>query len=670
MSISKKYKFPIVFAAHIRWCIVLAKLKELDLDYKIQQTREAFAIKPKDKKLKTTLESLEKDQKSKLSVNDLVKTLGLESISDQSPEGNLSRTDWDQWFCGKDKSTPLNSIYQCKGFYALEAPNNLVQRLTNMCEEFIKPEFDESKDRVSKYDTYINDWGEYALKLVNYNGGLANFLSLEHLSEVKDFWTEEKTPTGENFAEYAKDKPLMDENFAEYADHPNSLIKRILFLESDRYIQILTSTVAMLWPLWFFKRHENVQILKDISQFEKDNKNLNLGKPLPESEIFIDINTYIGEMAGLPYPFGIADKLLAINPVGRDGTKYQTGDPWPSEAQALIAEKIKQEFWSPPLLLAVRSGQFDPNIGNIQIEQRINSNQNNVVPLIKITDSCKDFYTIHVRKDLNHQKKSSWQDKLTKLKFAVEAGTFGDRLVKKLQKILRKYGQTIYSLPISRIQSSSDFAKPEFSEINTVPSYSPVNILIQTNPDYRRMTELETYQYEECASVFSRSFPAIVLCGGIFLARQPKAVDLIVDTAIYLNKLDILFRQLRPQWKVIEEEFEYLQLDDIDRKVAAVKTISKDCFASALSSPLVQMKIIFLKTEERAEPDNPKILREVTISPIEQWLVDIGKDMGRVLHNHEPELQEKFNTHWQQWGWATLFEFDQYVSISISCDLF
>jgi len=98
MSISKKYKFPIVFAAHIRWCIVLAKLKELDLDYKIQQTREAFAIKPKDKKLKTTLESLEKDQKSKLSVNDLVKTLGLESISDQSPEGNLSRTDWDQWF--------------------------------------------------------------------------------------------------------------------------------------------------------------------------------------------------------------------------------------------------------------------------------------------------------------------------------------------------------------------------------------------------------------------------------------------------------------------------------------------------------------------------------------------------------------------------------------------
>jgi hypothetical protein len=658
MSTSKKYKFPSVLAAHIQWCIVLAKLKELDLDYKIQQTREAFAVKPKDKKLSVTLIALEKEQKSKLSVKDLVKTLGLESLFDESLAGNLSRTDWDQWFCGKDKGTPLNSIYQCKGFYGLEAPNNLVQRLTNMCEEFTKESFDESKDRESKYDRYINDWGEYALKLVNRNTSLANFLSLEHLSDVKDFWAEENTQTGENLAEYA--------------DHPNSLIKRILFLESDRYIQILTSTVAMLWPLWFFKRHENVQKLKDISRFEKENKNLNLGKPLPESEIFIDINTSIGEMAGLPYPFGVADKLLGSNPVGRDGIKYQKGDPWPSEAQALIAEQIKKEFWSPPLLLAVRSGQFDPNIGNIQIEQRMNNNQNNVVPLIKITDSCKDFYTIHVRKDYgsNYSKKSSWQDKLTKLKFAVEAGTFGDRLVKKLQKVLRKYGQTIYSLPITRIQSSGDFTKSEFTEINIVPSFSPVNILIQTNPDYRRMTELETYQYEECASVFSRSFPAIVLCGGIFLARQPKAVDLIVDTATYLNKLDILFRQLRPQWKIIEEEFEYLQLDDIDRKIAAAKTISKDCFASALSSPIVQMGMISLKIEERPEPNNPKILREVTISPIEQWLVDIGKDMGKILHSHEPELQEKFNTHWQQWGWATLFEFDQYVSISISCDLF
>ena len=653
MSISQKYKFPIVLAAHMQCSIVIAKLKELDIDIATQilQLQKLVDAKPKDKKLSNKLESLKKEQKSKLSVKDLVKELSLKCLFDGNLEGYISKTDWENWFCGKDSQTPLNTIYQCKSLYGLEAPNNLVQRLTSMCEVFANGEFEEEKDRESKYDRYIREWGNYALMLVEHNGGLANFLSLEHLSDVKDFWAGDNTPTGDNFAEYA--------------DHPNSLIKRILFLERDRYIQILTSTVAMLWPLWFFKRHENVQILKDISRFEKDNKNLNLGKPLPESEIFIDINTYIGEMAGLPYPFGIADKLLAIKTV-----EYQIGDPWPSEAQTLIAEQIKHEFWSPPLLLAVKSGQFDPNIGNIQIEQRINSNQNNVVPLIKITDSCKDFYTIHVRKDLNHQKKSSWQDKLTKLKFAVEVGTFGDRLVKKLQKVLRKYGQTIYSLPISRIQSSSDFTKSKFSEINTVPSYSPVNILIQTNPDYRRMTELETYQYEECASVFSRSFPAIVLCGGMFLPRQPKAVDLIVDTAIYLNKLDILFRQLRPQWKVIEEEFEYLQLDDIDRKVAAVKTISKDCFASALSSPLVQMKIIFLKTEERAEPDNPKILREVTISPIEQWLVDIGKDMGRVLHSHEPELQEKFNTHWQQWGWATLFEFDQYVSISISCDLF
>ena len=76
-----------------------------------------------------------------------------------------------------------------------------------------------------------------------------------------------------------------------------SLIQRIIYLDNDRYVQIVTTAIGSLYPLWFFKSQQRKELLDRIATQDREMK-----KALPKRDLYIDVNTQIGQMAGLTLP--------------------------------------------------------------------------------------------------------------------------------------------------------------------------------------------------------------------------------------------------------------------------------------------------------------------------------------------------------------------------------
>ena len=300
-----------VLLDHIRWMVVLAKLKELDPD----------STEKPDSTIRT-IQDINNDQK-------LISFAPL--FTDDDAAFDISLELWQSLFCksvgAKDNrvSSYINTIYQCRNFYALDAPNNPAQRLTKIVDGT-------GRATEGKYDRHIGEWGNYAKKLVAANDSWGKFLGLENLSDVQDI---EFTSIGKKTG----------------AERESS-IQRILYLERDRYIQILTTTVCSLWPIWFLKNPDNIAVLKDITEREqKKNNNFRVGKRLPSQELYIDVNPFVGKMRGLPYPFSFADTLLT-EALTKQGKSIQDLDRtiWPAEAVILLTQKLRSQYWSPPIL--------------------------------------------------------------------------------------------------------------------------------------------------------------------------------------------------------------------------------------------------------------------------------------------------------------------------------
>jgi hypothetical protein len=605
MTISKKsqsMQVPKLLADHLRWMVVLAQLREID------------------------------GKEHRYTVKQLVADLQLESLFvkstgeiEREPVVGLSKKAWEIWFCGKSVEkgeSPLNSIYQCRSFYGLDAPNNLLQRLNKLLDlaidrhKTLEPEARRGK-KDSKYDRYLEQWGNYALQLVALNGGWENFSTRQSLAEIKDLWV-------------GIAPPRVDMTGADR----ESLIQRIVYLDRDRYIQIVTTAIGSLYPLWFFKSQERKELLDRIADRDRE-----LKKVLPKRDLYIDVNTQIGQMAGLPYPFGVADELLAYcwDVELADVSTHLGESAWCPTAIKSIARELQNEYWSPPLLFTMWGDEFPlPD----------DDKHNYSIPLIALTQGGDRFGELYRRiampapdGEVNVEKP------VTDLSIAIEAHTYGEKILDRL---------TAQQLnPASQDRYSRTQFLTEQLDIDLIASYFPVSLSLQVNPNYQQLTIADLYQkWGKVGDAFNYTCPQLVLAGGMFLARQAKATDLIIDLGIYLHTVELLIRNLRPEWDSIERYFPQLASNEIAKKQAAAQAIREACQVVAKKNRLVKNGDL------------------VSANAIAEILSQVAIEMLTALIPTDTEAYRDCVEQIDDWGWAKLFESVQLTSVYIACELF
>lgn len=598
MSVTTKQiqsmQVPKLLADHLRWMVVLAQLREVG------------------------------GKEHRYPVKQLVADLQLTSLFakptgeiEREPFVGISKKAWEIWFCGKsvDKGeSPLNSIYQCRSFYSLDAPNNLLQRLNKLLDEAIdkhktiEPEARRGK-KDSKYDRYLEQWGNYAIKLVALNGGWDNFSSLESLDQIKDLWIGIQTPRADLTG----------------ADR-ESLIQRIIYLDTDRYVQVVTTAMGSLYPLWFFKSQARKELLDRIA-----NQNREIKKALPKRDLYIDVNTQIGQMAGLPYPFGVADDLLAYCwDIELEQVSSHLGESaWCPVAIKSIARELQNEYWSPPLLFTMWSDEFPlPD----------DDKHNYSIPLITLTQGGNKFGELYQRIALEPKP-------LTDLSIGIEADTYGEKILDRLEtakiKILNQYNLNRTQILVEEL------------EIDLIASYFPISLSLHINPNYQQLSTADLYQkWGEIGDAFNYTSPQLVLAGGMFLARQAKATDLIIDLATYLHTVELLIRNLRPEWDSIERYFPRLASNDVQTKQAAAEAMREACQAVAKKSKLVKGGDV------------------VSANAIAEILSAVAIEMLTALIPIDAEKHQACVEQIDDWGWAKLLESVQSTSVYIACELF
>jgi hypothetical protein len=585
---------PKLLADHLRWVVVLAKLREIG-----------------GKEHRYRIEQLVTD----LQLRNLFPTATGEL--QREPVLGITKKGWEIWFCGKsvDKGeSPINSIYQCRSFYSLDAPNNLLQRLNKLLEiaidrhKTIEPEARRGK-KDSKYDRYLEQWGEYALDLVALNGGWESFCSKTSLAEVRDLWVGVQPPQVERTG----------------ADR-ESLIQRIIYLDSDRYIQIVTTAIGSLYPLWFFKSPARKELLDRVALEDRGMK-----KALPKRDLYIDVNTQIGQMAGLPYPFGVADELVAYcwDVEIKDVATCLPEAAWSPNAIRSIARELQDEYWSPPLLFTMWGDEFPlPD----------DDKHNYSIPLITLTQGGDRFGTLYQRID-------TLDRPLTELAVGLEAQTYGEKILDRL------------ALAKIEIPTRSNYHRSklltERLELDLIASYFPIDLSLQIDPHYHHLTTADLYQrWGNLGDAFNYTCPQLVLAGGMFLARQAKATDLIIDLGLYLHNVELLIRNLRPEWDSIERYFSQLDGRDLTQKQAAAQSIMEACQIVAKKSKLVKGSDL-IGANAIAE-----ILKAVAIEMVTA-LVPIDSDKYRSCIEQIDD-----------WAWAKLLESVRSTSIYIAGELF
>jgi hypothetical protein len=599
---SQSMQVPKLLADHLRWMVVLAQLREMG------------------------------GKEHRYPVRQLVADLQFGSLFPQptgeinrEPVVGLSKKAWEIWFCGKSVEkgeSPLNSIYQCRSFYGLDAPNNLLQRLNKLLDlaidrhKTLEPEARRGK-KDSKYDRYLEQWGDYAIQLVALNGGWESFSSKSSLAEIKDLWV-------------GIQPPQVDLTGADR----ESLIQRIIYLDLDRYVQIVTTAIGSLYPLWFFKSQQRKELLDRIATQDRE-----LKKALPKRDLYIDVNTQIGQMAGLPYPFGVADELLAycwdveIAAVG----SHLKESAWCPMAIQAIARELQNEYWSPPLLFTMWGDEFPlPD----------DDKHNYSIPFIALTQGGNQFGELYQRIAMPVPEGSATERKpLTDLSIGIEAHTYGEKILDRLAAQKLKMSAKHYC---NRTQLLT-----EQLDIDLIASYFPVSLSLQINPNYQQLSTADLYQnWGKVGDAFNYNCPQLVLAGGLFLARQAKATDLIIDLGIYLHTVELLIRNLRPEWDSIERYFVQLASNDITTKQAAAQAIGEACQIVAKKSKLVKGGNL------------------VSANAIAEILSEVAIEMFAALIPTDAEKYQSCVEQIDDWGWAKLLESVRSTSVYIACELF
>lgn len=585
-----------LLVAHCSWVLALAKLEQLgNLD---RPTNQSILDEASDLSVYTTFRP-----------NEPIKS-----------DARVSPENWRKWFgrgrlqragADENKSSPrgkrdsLRTVYELRPFYALEAPNNLAQRLANLAGILNASDAERrvtTNHSTSKYDEYIYQWGNYALNLVSLNGGWRRFLSVCKLTQLQDYWPSASCAAPDVGSALDRD----------------SFIQRVIALAKDKYIQVLTNPVGVMWPLWFLRDRNKWNLLSSIQN--QESRAYRIGPSLSRQvfdSMYVEVNTQVGSLKDLPFPFGYADEAL----------KRQGGPPpgrvWQMEHTKLVAQDLREQFWSPPLLFGTR-----PDLLSAPVEIPTNES----VPMLKIAGPCPTFSSVH-------SSLTAIGKPLADLRIYSIPNGWSAPLMTELRK-LNPQGHF-------EVQQDTQHACKLPSPLpDLVLSHFPVDVPIEASGHYERLSTSQIYHFSEhYANQLNYSLPATVLAGGMFLARQPFMPRLLQELSRILAKIEALFRQLSPVWENLPERYQALlsQKHPEQKKEAAVH-IAQYC-DYVKSSPLM-----------RHSP-----LRNLNIKDL---LVEIGVAMNSVLFSQAD--QDVCRCHYEDWAWARLLEQLQYTEVYLS----
>jgi hypothetical protein len=159
-------------------------------------------------------------------------------------------------------------------------------------------------------------------------------------------------------------------------------------------------------------------------------------------------------------------------------------------------------------------------------------------------------------------------------------------------------------------------------------------------------------RWEKIGDAFNYPAPQLVLAGGMFLTRQAKAQDLIIDVGLYLHTVELLIRTLRPEWESIERYFPQLAQNDVAAKQAAAAGIAEACQVVGKKSKLVKNGDL------------------VTANAIAEILSQVAIEMVTALIPVEAKLHQECVKQIVDWGWAKLLKSVRSTSVNIACELF
>lgn len=618
-----------VLTAHMRWALVLAFLRHF---------RAAKRSQPGQENMRSSSRDAEQNQTR---VPDWIGTQGIGNLfSGREPRTDTARRDltthpeklWQAYFTGNEPF--IKSVYDCRPFYGLDAPHNLQKRFHAMSST-ASPTSDRKPPgrAAAKYDHRIKAWSRYAIDLVEANGGWKRFSALPGLHKVRDIWPGSQPPSGHSEAVFA--------------DTRDSFVQRIIALDRDRYIQILTSPVGVLWPLWAWQDNDVQELLRGLVRSESDagrspnvrSLKIAIGPLLKASDldVFVDINTSAGQMQGLPFPFGFAAD--AVQSLGAGGDIDHA--PWTPELVDRVDTSLEAEYWSPPLLLG-RRGTIHPR-----------RERNRSITLMTIAHPCDVFASVYVRRTRkNRQSPVCYEIK----SWAEEPA-----------QTLRDKGRFSACYALHRSDMAGDFADSSDTraldvngnsfhptDVDVVLSHFPADLLLGTNDAFKRFTEYELYNgWGEDAKHLRFILPSTVLDSGWALVRQPKMEKLLIDLGKAILKVEAVFRELAPPIsKDYIEQLEALPLlaTDADREQAAAR-LSERCKLVAERSLIVEAKL--------ASPD-----------ALERALKRIGSRMGDALFAGKDRRQSPFKDHFNRWGWTRLLDYVRYAAVYFGGELF
>jgi hypothetical protein len=396
----------------------------------------------------------------------------------------------------------------------------------------------------------------------------------------------------------------------------------------------VTTAIGQLYPMWFFRSQARKELLDRIAIQDRSIK-----KSLPKRDLYIDVNTQIGQMAGLPYPFGVADEMLAycwdieLAEVGN----HLGETAWNPAAIQLIARELQNEYWSPPLLFTMWGDEFPlPD----------DDKHNYPIPLISLTNGGDRFGEFY-------QRVSTAEKPLSELSIGIELDTYGEKIIERIGV----EGINTLVRWRSLLERKSNYQRKQLLteelDIDLIATYFPISLLLQTKLHYQQLSTADIYQrWGKLGDAFNCPCPQLVLAGGMFLTRQAKATDLIIDVGLYLHTVELLIRTLRPEWESIERYFPQLASNDVAVKQAAAWGIAEACQVVGKKSKLVKSGDL------------------VTANAIAEILNQVAIEMVTALIPVEAEQHQECVKQIDDWGWAKLLESVRSTSVNIACELF
>jgi hypothetical protein len=520
----------------------------------------------------------------------------------------------------KEKKLPtlykkFPTVYKMRDFYALDAPNNLAMRFQEM-EEKKRNKGDSREPGKWRYDEYIKQWGEYARNMVCANGGWRAFLKQTAPANVIDFW-----PSSSFVAKSMK------------IEEADSFARRVLALYHDRYVQVLAAPVASLWPLWLLRESWIRNLLRDIQAIE--GKKVRIGRPLPpqEDDLYIDVNIEVGKRKGLPFPFGFADECLP------DGSRPPF---WNQDTSTLIAAKLKDFHWAPPLLFGARSDRLN---------RPSTPGKTEVISYLTLSGQVPGYAAIYKRRTKaprSDRKRRRIVKALSSVKvYAIPAG-WGVAVIEKLQENFTDCRDNFKTREINLA------SKPNEIDADLVLSHFPADIFFQESDRFYRLPNWKYYGFfGKSGEPLNYVLPATILAGSSLLARQPKTRSLLVDFSAYLGKIELLFRWLTPDKKHLAEPLDKIRFAkgkaQRARRTAAARDLENQCRGIAERNPLLEAGLI----ERSFLPDTFR---------------KVARNMANVMF--QKDMEEQSRTVIENWAWAQMLEYVDRFFVYLAQDLF